>query len=301
MAHDGLETAVDDRLASCELDRTGGECVRSEGGEDDRYPMVIVPSSASETTRGTCGQPKRLSRPGAREDKLAYILGRDVSGLVAAVGAEVTSFLGGEELYAVPGIDRGGYAECVVVKENEAARKLSSLDHIAAAAVPLAALTAWQGLFHYGQLEAGQRILIHAGSDGVGHFAVQFARAKNARVATTVSAENADFARELGADDVIDYKSQRFEEVLRDVDMDLVFDLLNGETRERSRSVLKKGVILVSALTPPSDEAAAVHGVRATRYTVEESGEALAEIAQMIDAGLVKPAISKTFPLAKAA
>ena len=219
MAHDGVETAVDDMLASCELDRTGGECVRSEGGEDDRYPMVIVPSPASETTRGTCGQPKRLSRPGAREDKLAYILGRDVSGLVAAVGAEVTSFLGGEELYAVPGIDRGGYAECVVVKENEAARKLSSLDHIAAAAVPLAALTAWQGLFHYGQLEAGQRILIHAGSDGVGRFAVQ----------------------------------------------------------------------------------AAVHGVRATRYTVEESGEALAEIAQMIDAGLVKPAISKTFPLAKAA
>jgi NADPH:quinone reductase-like Zn-dependent oxidoreductase len=128
--------------------------------------------------------------PQVREDKLPYILGRDVSGVVEAVGVEVTEFLEGEELYALPGIDRGGYAEYVILKEHEAARKPSSLDHIAAAAVPLAALTAWQGLFRYGQLEAGQRVLIHSGSGGVGHFAIQFARAKGALVATTVSAEN---------------------------------------------------------------------------------------------------------------
>lgn len=129
-------------------------------------------------------------------------------------------------------IDRGSYAEYVLVRPNEAAAKPARLSHIEAAAVPLAALTAWQGLFDHGQLEAGQTVLIHGGSGGVGHFAIQFAKIKGAAVLTTVSGQNLDFVGELGADRAIDYTSQGFEEIARDVD--LVLDLVGGETQERS-------------------------------------------------------------------
>ena len=166
-----------------------------------------------------------------------------------------------------------------------------------AAAVPLAPLTAWQGLFRHGGLKEGQSVLIHGGSGGVGHFAIQFAKAKGARVATTVSSEHVDFAHELGADQVIDYKKQRFEDEVSQVDM--VYDLIGGETQERSWQVLKKGGVLVSTLTEPSQARAAELGVRGLRYTVEESGENLAEIGQLIDAGRVKPVIAKTFPWRK--
>jgi NADPH:quinone reductase-like Zn-dependent oxidoreductase len=140
--------------------------------------------------------------------------------------------------------------------------------------------------------------LIHGGSGGVGHFAIQFAKAKGARVATTVSTEHVAFARELGADQVIDYKRQRFEDEVGEVD--LVYDLVGGETQERSWRVVKKAGVLVSTLTEPSQALAAERSARGLRYTVEESGENLAEIARLIDAGRVKPVIAKTFPLEEA-
>jgi NADPH:quinone reductase-like Zn-dependent oxidoreductase len=236
--------------------------------------------------------------PAVKGDMLPYTLGRDACGSVAACGAGVTGFAISDLVYAMPGIDRGGYAEYVILKESEAARKPTALDDVAAGAVPLAALTAWQGLFRHGRLTAGQRVLIHAGSGGVGHFAIQFAKAKGAHVITTVSADNIDFVRRLGADEVVDYKQQLFEDVVREVDM--VFDLLGGETQERSWSVLKKGGILVSTLTEPSPEKAAALGVRGTRYTAEESGAELAEIGRLIDAGKIKPMVSRTFPLQEA-
>ena len=157
--------------------------------------------------------------------------------------------------------------------------------------------TAWQGLFRYGEVASGQRILIHAGSGGVGHLAIQFAKARGAHVTTTVSTDNVEFARSLGADVVIDYKKQPFEQIARELDM--VFDLIDGETR--SWGTLKKGGILVSTLTEPSQAMARQHGVRAMRYTVQADGDELKEIAQLLAAGKVKPFVNQTFPLARAA
>jgi NADPH:quinone reductase-like Zn-dependent oxidoreductase len=231
--------------------------------------------------------------PAVKEDKLPYVLGRDACGVVKV--SESGLFEPGDVVYGVPGIERGSYAEYVVLKESELARKPASLDNIAAAAVPLAGLTAWQGLFRYGRVEAGQRVLIHAGSGGVGHFAIQFAKARGAHVITTVSKEHADFVLQIGADEVVDYKEQHFEKELRDLDM--VFDLIGGETQDKSWQVLKKGGILVSTLNAPSQEKAAEYGVRATRFTFTETGSELGEIADLIDSGKVVVKVSKTFPL----
>jgi NADPH:quinone reductase-like Zn-dependent oxidoreductase len=148
-------------------------------------------------------------------------------------------------------------------------------------------------------LKAGQSVLIHGGSGGVGHFAIQFAKAKGARVLTTVSTDKLQFALALGADVVIDYKTQRFEDLARDLDM--VFDLVDGETRERSWQLLKKRGVLVSTLTGPSQQTAARCGVRALRYTVEADGKELEEILSLVASGKVKPHVQKTYPLAEAA
>lgn len=237
--------------------------------------------------------------PAVKQDKLPYVLGRDVAGTVVECGPSAAHFAKGDAVFAMPGIGRGGYAEYAVVKVSEAAPKPESLDVIQAGAVPLAALTAWQGLFKHGNLKSGQRVLIHGGSGGVGHFAIQFAKAKGAHVITTVSAANVDFVRRLGADEVIDYQAQRFEDVIAEVD--LVFDLVGGDTQERSWKVLKRGGVLVSTLTEPSQDDAAARGARGLRYTVTESGADLAAIGELIDSGKVKPVITKTYQLKEAA
>jgi NADPH:quinone reductase-like Zn-dependent oxidoreductase len=237
--------------------------------------------------------------PAVKRDKLPFVLGRDVAGTVVECGPAAARFSKGQSVYAMPGLGRGGYAEYAVVKVTEVAPKPESLDAIQAGAVPLAALTAWQGLFKHANLKQGQRVLIHGGSGGVGHFAVQFAKAKGAHVAATASAQHLDFVRRLGADEVIDYHAERFEDVIHDVD--LVFDLVGGETQDRSWAVLKKGGILVSTLAEPSKDKAAAHGVRALRYTVTESGFDLAAIGGLIDAGKVKPVITRTYQLKEAA
>jgi NADPH:quinone reductase-like Zn-dependent oxidoreductase len=237
--------------------------------------------------------------PAVKEDRLPYTPGRDVSGIVEKCGAQATRFALGDEVVGMVGIGGGGYAEKAVLDEKAIAHKPQEIDHVHAAAIPLAGQTAWQGLFRYGQLKAGQSVLIHGGSGGVGHFAVQFAKAKGARVLTTVSTENLEFARALGADVVIDYKKQRFEEQAHDLDM--VFDLIDGETRERSWKLLKKGGVLVTTLTEPSQQTAAQYAVRATRYTVEADGKELAEILSLVSSGKVKPHVQKTYPLEEAA
>jgi NADPH:quinone reductase-like Zn-dependent oxidoreductase len=237
--------------------------------------------------------------PAVKEDRLPYTLGRDVSGVIEKCGAQATRFKIGDEVFGMVGIYGGGYAEQAVLDEHALAPKPDVLDHVHAAAVPLAGQTAWQGLFRHGQLKSGQSVLIHGGSGGVGHFAVQFAKAKGARVLTTVSTDNVAFAQALGADVVIDYKTQRFENEAGDLDM--VFDLIDGETRERSWGLLKKGGILVSTLTDPSQEKAKQFGVRAMRYTVEADDAELAGIARLIVEGKVKPHVQKVFPLASAA
>jgi NADPH:quinone reductase-like Zn-dependent oxidoreductase len=236
--------------------------------------------------------------PAVKQDRLPYTLGRDVSGFVEQCGAQAERFEVGDEVFGMVGIGGGGYAEKVVLDEKAVARKPAGLDHPQAAAMVLAGQTAWQGLFRHGGLKAGHSVLIHGGSGGVGHFAIQFAKARGARVLTTVSTENVAFAKSLGADVVIDYKTQRFEEHVSD--LDLVFDLIDGETRERSWKLLKRGGILVSTLTAPPQDKANELGVRALRYTVEADGSELAQIVDLVVAGKVKPHVSKTYPLEQA-
>jgi NADPH:quinone reductase-like Zn-dependent oxidoreductase len=236
--------------------------------------------------------------PAVKEDRLPYVLGRDVSGVIEKCGAQATMFKVGDEVFGMVGIGGGGYAEEVVLDQKAIARKPPDLDHLHAAAIPLAGQTAWQGLFRHGGLKAGQSVLIHGGSGGVGHFAIQFAKTKGARVLTTVSTANVAFAKSLGADVVIDYTTQRFEEHASNLDM--VYDLIGGETRERSWKLLKRGGTLVSTLTDPSQEKARELGVRALRYTVEADGRELAEIADLVTAGRVKPHVAKSYPLEEA-
>jgi|SRR5690348_13715428 len=236
--------------------------------------------------------------PPVGREQLPVTLGRDVSGVVEGVGSRVRGIKHGDEIYAMLGPDRGAFAEYALVKMGEGARKPARLSHLEAATVPLAALTAWQGLLDHGLLAEGQRVLIHGGAGGVGHFAIQFAKVKGATVYTTVSERDLDFARELGADRAIDYGKERFEEIARD--MDMVFDLVGGETQDRSWSVLKPGGILVSTLGQPSAEKAATRKVRAVGYMAQPNAAQLAEIGRLIDDQAVRPVIAETFPLSAA-
>jgi NADPH:quinone reductase-like Zn-dependent oxidoreductase len=208
--------------------------------------------------------------PMVKQEDLPMVLGRDLSGTVELCGARAHTLKRGDPTYAVIGQDRGAYAQFVLVKAVEMAAKPTTLRHVEAAAVPLAGLTAWQGLSDHGGLQPGQRVPIHGGAGGVGHFAIQFAKAKGAHVTTTVGGDDVAFARDLGADDVVDYKNQRFEDVARDID--LVYDLIAGETQERSWSVLKPDGIIVSTLAQPSEAKARDHRARGNRYMAQPNG-----------------------------
>lgn len=237
--------------------------------------------------------------PPIGHDNLPVTLGRDVSGTVERCGPGIDKVGRGDPLYALLGTDRGAFAEYVVVKATEAAPKPARLSHVEAAAVPLAALTAWQGLFDHGRLLAGHRVLVHGGAGGVGHFAIQFAKHRGATVLTTVSGRDMDFALRLGADQVIDYKTQRFEEVASEVDV--VFDLVGGDTRDRSWSVLKSGGILVSTLGQPAKTKADAYHVRAAGYLVQPDAAQLIEIGRLIDAEKVRPfVVQAVFPFSAA-
>lgn len=233
------------------------------------------------------------------EKDLPYVLGRDVSGEIAAVGDDVSSFLIGDEVFAFLSPEHGGYEEFVLAKSDEVAAMPKSRDAIGAAAVPLAGITAWQGLFDHGSLHQGQRVLIHGGAGGVGHFAIQFAKAKGAWVATTVSASDKEFVSDLGADQVVDYKSEKFEEVIEPVD--LVFDLIGGETQQRSFNIVKPGGALISTLQEPDKAQAAERNIRVGRYTAQPNGAQLQKIAELIDQGKVKVVVASTFELREAA
>jgi NADPH:quinone reductase-like Zn-dependent oxidoreductase len=230
------------------------------------------------------------------------ILGWDLSGVVEELGPDPAAagrFKIGDEVYGLPDPTRGGaYADYIVVRETELALKPDSLYHIRAAAVPLATLTAWQALFDTAQLQPGHRVLIHAGSGGVGHFAVRLAKWKDAHVFATASTKNQDLLRKLGVDEPIDYTKQRFENVARNID--IVLDTIGGETQERSWSVLKKGGNLVSLVQPPSEEKAKELGVRAAFVASHPNGEQLAEISKIIDSGKLAPIIDRILPLSEA-
>lgn len=230
---------------------------------------------------------------------LPLTLGWDVSGVVEAVGTGVATFKPGDEVYSRPNIQRNGaYAEYIAVKASEVAFKPKAVDHVHAAAVPLAGITAWHCLFESAQLAAGQRVLIHAAAGGVGSYAVQFAHWKGAYVIGTASARNRDFVLELGANEVIDYQTTRFEDVVEPVDV--VFDTIGGDVQERSWQVVKPGGILVSVVSPPSEEKAAAHQCRSAYVFIQPRADWLTEIAQLIDAGQVKPIVETVLPLDQA-
>src|SRR5258708_7746342 len=212
-------------------------------------------------------------------------LGWDVSGTVEEAGDTVTQFKRGDEVYAL--VQGGGYAEYVVAKATVVAKKPRTLDHVHAAAVPVAGLTALQALFEVAQLRAGQKVLIHAAAGGVGNFAVQLAKARGAYVIGTASSRNQTFLSDLGVDKAVDYQKTRFEDAVSDVDV--VLDTVGGETQERSFKVLKKGGILVSLVQPPSQESATKYGVRALFYGGPASSSTLPQIPKLIHLPKHKP------------
>ena len=226
-----------------------------------------------------------------------FIPGWDASGIVEAVGPGVTKFKKGDEVYAHTNRD-GTYGEYAIVTEVEAALKPKSIDHVHAAAIPVAALTAWQALFETAQLVAGQKILIHGAAGGVGNFAVQFAKWKGAYVIGTASGKNQAFLRELGTDEVIDYEKNRFDDVVQNVNV--VLDTIGGDTQERSWKVLNKDGILISLAQPPSVERAAKYGVRAEMLGMRPNSAHLAEIGKLVDSGHVKVIVERVLPLSEA-
>ena len=234
-----------------------------------------------------------------REEDLPVILGRDLSGTIEKLGRGTKGFKVGDDVFVFLGEDRGAYAQYVLVKPGEAAPKPKSLSDVEAAAVPLAALTAWQGLFDHGHLETGQRVLVHGGAGGVGHFAIQFARHVGAEVLTTASDEDRPFLIELGAGQIIDHTRDRFENIVSPVD--LVFDLVGGDTLERSYALVKPGGRLVTTVGRPSPQRAQARNIDAVHFLTEPNGTELAEIAQLIDKGEIRPHVAAIFTLATAA
>ena len=231
--------------------------------------------------------------------QLPLILGWDVSGVVAETGPGVTRFKVGDEVFSRPDLLRDGtYAEYVVIRETEVAFKPKSVDHLHAAAIPLAGITAWRSLIESAGVAPDQRILIHGAAGGVGSYAVQLAKWRGAHVIATASAHNHDYLVGLGAAEVIDYRSQHFEEVVRDVDV--VFDTIGGDTQARSWQVLKKGGTLVSIITPPPAEKAALYGVRQAFVFIQPDAAVLTELARLVDGGKLRPYVESVLPLAEA-
>lgn len=253
--------------------------------------------------------------------KMPHVLGNDGAGVVVQLGANANKFKVGDEVYFRPGKKKvvGTFAEFCSVKQDEAGLKPKNLSFEEAAGIPLVGLTSWQALFELGNLQKGQKVLIHAGSGGVGSIAIQLAKNIGAEVTTTTSTANVELVKSLGADIVIDYKKENFQDKLSGYD--LVFDTLGGKTRDESYKVLKPGGILISVNGIPTTDVAYEYGLNfiikslffilnmkntslAKKYKVNykylfmnANGEQLSKIAKLIEDKKVKPLVDKTFPL----
>jgi 2-desacetyl-2-hydroxyethyl bacteriochlorophyllide A dehydrogenase len=225
------------------------------------------------------------------------IPGYDVAGVVEQAGAKVTKFKKGDAVYGYA-LFGGGWAEYAVLAENEAALKPKNATFTEAAAVPMGALTSWQSLVDAAKLSAGQTVLIHGGSGGVGSFAVQIAKARGAKVIATASTANQDLLKQLGADVAIDYTKTKFEDVAKDVDV--VFDAVGRDTLARTYPVVKKGGIITTIVARPDPAQLQKYEIRGTSIASHPDGNELAEITKLIEAGKIKPIVSQVMPLSDA-
>lgn len=230
---------------------------------------------------------------------LPLIPGSDLSGDVVSVGSEVSDLRAGDPVYGVTNSQFiGAYAEYAVASGAMLARKPASLNYVDAASVPVVAVTAWQALFDHAHLTAGQTVLIHGAAGNVGAYAVQMARRAGLRTLATAATNDIAFVHDLGADQVIDYRTGRFETTVRDVDA--VIDLVGGTTQERSFEVLRRGGVLVSAVSQPDQRLADSRGVGAVFFLVDVTSRNLAEIAELIDSGALKTRVGTILPLSDA-
>lgn len=236
-----------------------------------------------------------------------FIPGWDAAGIVSAVGSKVTAFKKGDEVFAYcrkPIVQWGTYAEYVCVDADAVALKPTNINFAEAAAIPLVGLTAWQSLFDFVKLQKGETVLIHAGAGGVGSFAVQFAKNAGARVITTASAGNHAYVTQLGADVVLDYTKGNLPEEIKRVapeGIDVIFNTVGGQTIYEDAKWLKKGGRLASIANALTPEEAAQYGIKASYILVRPNGKELAEIAQLVETGKIKPVEIQEFPLEKAA
>jgi NADPH:quinone reductase-like Zn-dependent oxidoreductase len=262
---------------------------RPEPNEDEALVRVIASSVNP-------ADPLTLSGKYAKEfgTHLPLIPGYDIAGIVEKTGAKVTKLKIGDAVYGYPTFG-GGWADYVTVKEWEVAAKPKSLNFVEAAAVPMGALTAWQALVDVAKLQPGQTVLIHGGSGGVGSFAIQIAKARGARVVATASTANQDLLKQLGADVAVDYTKTKFEDVAKDVDA--VLDPVGKDTLARSYTVVKKGGIVMSLVARPDPAELKKNGIRGAGISAHADSEDLAEIAQLIDQGKIKPIVTQIVSL----
>lgn len=301
--------------------------IRKYGGEFEELqvpePTVGARDVLVEVAAAGLNQADERLRTGGFKQILPFdlplVLGSDVAGRVVAVGDQVTDFQPGDEVFAYPGMDRvGTFAERIAVAEDHLALKPASISLEESAALPVVALTVWQVFVEHGQVGPGQKVLIHGGAGGVGSMAIQLAKHLGATVATTASASSAEFVRELGADEVFDYRNQNFEELISDVD--LVLDSRGGDTLKKSLRVLRRGGMAIGIADPPDPAFAARVGanpivklaIRAMSsgvrrqarrlgvtydfFFVRGSGDQLRQIAELVDQGVLRPIVDRVLP-----
>jgi len=232
-------------------------------------------------------------------DNRPAIIGYDIAGVVEKTGANAKKFKAGDKVYSYLSVMRGGgYAEFAIAKESETALKPTNINFVEAAAVPLAATTAWQALIDTAKIDKGQTVLIHGGSGGVGSFAIPIAKARGAKVIATASTEHQDLLKQLGVDQAIDYTKTKFEDIVKDVDV--VLNCVRADALSRSYRIVKKGGIIVSITDEPDQNECAKHGIRGSRLGAHPDAKVLEELTKLIEARKMTPIVSQTFPLVDA-
>ncbi|GAA1852110.1 NADP-dependent oxidoreductase [Asanoa iriomotensis] len=253
--------------------------------------LVAVKSASITPQELTWAETWTYRSDGTGPERTPVIPSHEFSGVVAGGALAV-----GEEVFGlIPFVHDGAAAEFVALPADILAPKPASIDHDHAAAVPLAGLSAWQALVNHAGLRPGQRVLVHGAAGGVGTYVVQIAAALGGHVIATAGPDHRQFVADLGASQVVDYTSERFEDHVRDVDV--VVDLVGGETQSRSWTVLKRGGVLVSLSAPPDEQEAARHGVRGTFFIVSPSHDDLRSLADLVDHGKLVPVVDRVLPL----